>query len=130
MESFYDGWQMPKEKFKEGFAGIDKHYQGLSEKYGYEINPPEQMINQLGYIYLNEKDFNKAIEVFEENVKRYSMSANVYDSLGEVLEKNGQMAEAEKSYAKAVKIGEEQKHSFLDVYRKNYERVQKNLTSK
>lgn len=130
LEFIYSGWQIPKEKYKEGLAGIDGHYKALSDKYGYEIAVPEQTVNLLGYNYLNKKEYKKAIKVFEENVKRYSASANVYDSLGEAYEKNSQFANAEKNYSKAVEIGESQNHPYLKVYKDNLKRVQKDITSK
>ena len=85
-------------------AVIDKHYAGLSEKFGYEIETPEYVLNQLGYSYLGEKEINKAIKVFKENVKRYPKSANVYDSLGEAYMKSGDKELAIKNYRRSLEL--------------------------
>jgi len=126
----YAGWKMPAEKIKEGLAEIDNYYSDLSKKYGYEIKTPEAFINLLGYKYLGEKEFNKAIKIFKENVKRYPKSANVYDSLGEALENNQQYQEAKENYQKAVEIAALEKHPFLDVYAKNLMRMDEKLEEK
>jgi len=130
LESIYSGWQIPKEKFIEGLTAIDQHYKDLSAKYNYEIKTPEQIVNILGYSYLNSKEHEKAINVFKENVERYSASSNVYDSLSEAYEKSGKMTDAEKNYSKAVELGQEQNHPYLKVYQENLKRVQKDLTAK
>ncbi|RLD61820.1 MAG: hypothetical protein DRJ05_01745 [Bacteroidetes bacterium] len=131
LESIYSDYQLSKEKYKEGLASIDNHYKFLSEKYGYKIETSENTINGLGYFYMQkEKDFDKAIKTFSENVKRFPASANVYDSLGEAYEKNGQNEKAEKNYQKAVEIAEKEEHPFLKVFNENLNRIQENLAEK
>lgn len=128
LEEIYSGWKIPKEKYKEGLAAIDKHYAGLTKKFGYEIETPELVINQLGYNYLGEKEITKAIKVFKANVKRYPKSANVYDSLGEAYENDNQFDKAEKNYAIAVEYARKVKHPNLGIYEKNLKRMQEKLT--
>jgi len=64
----------------------------------------EQRFNQLGYGFLQEKDYPKAIAVFRLNTQLYPGSANTYDSLGEALEKSGDTAGAIAAYKKCVEI--------------------------
>jgi predicted alpha/beta superfamily hydrolase len=128
--SIYDGWKIPDSKYKEGLASIDAHYKLLTDKFGYEIKTPEYIVNLLGYQYLGNKEYDKAIEVFKENVKRYPNSANVYDSLGEAFEKNSNYAEAEKNYEKAVALSDKTPNEFAGVYKDNLKRIQKNLAEK
>jgi len=52
LEKLYDGWALPKEKYEEGLAAIDDHYKIISEKFNYDIQTPEYVINLLGYNYL------------------------------------------------------------------------------
>ncbi|MCB2207676.1 MAG: alpha/beta fold hydrolase [Bacteroidetes bacterium] len=120
----YDGWKLDAEKYQEGLAAVDQHYKNLSKKYGYEITTPEYIINLLGYNYLTNEDIENAISVFLENVNRFPNSANVYDSLGEAYEKNGQLDKAETNYAKSVEIAEKKKHPNLKIYQQNLTRVQ------
>ena len=120
----YSDWKLDPEIFKEGLVAIDKHYKKVSKKYDYEIAASENTINQLGYIYLANNDFDDAIIIFKENVERFPKSANVYDSLAEAYEKAGQNDLAESNYKKAVEIATKKEHPNLKIYKKNLERVQ------
>ena len=64
----------------------------------------EQRFNQLGYGFLQNKDYPRAIAVFRLNTQLYPNSANTYDSLGEALEKSGDTAGAIAAYKKAIEI--------------------------
>lgn len=130
LEAIYADWRLPKETLKEGLAGVNKHYEKLSKKYGYKITASEGTINALGYQYIANKNYDEAIKVFKQNVKQYPKSANVYDSLGEAYEYNEQLSDAEKNYAKAVEIGEEEDHAFLETYKTNLNRIQIQLAEK
>nr|NQU91731.1 tetratricopeptide repeat protein [Bacteroidota bacterium] len=81
-----------------------------------------------GYAYLQNEEFEDAIRVFQENVKRYPESSNVYDSLGEAYEKNKQFKDALKSYKKAVKIGSREMSHNLVIYTTNMERMKENIS--
>jgi tetratricopeptide (TPR) repeat protein len=61
----------------------------------------ESDFNRLGYRYMNQKKYQKAIAVLELNVKMYPKSWNVYDSLGEAYLKAGKKDKAMKYYKKA-----------------------------
>jgi len=55
----------------------------LSEKFGAKIMPDEEHINDLGYQFLNMKQFKKAENFLTLNVANYPDSFNAYDSLGD-----------------------------------------------
>jgi len=127
LEWIYSDWRLPDETLAEGLTAIDEHYDFISRKYGYTIDAPEYVINLLGYNYLRKEDYSAAIKVFSENVERYPKSANVYDSLGETLEKDGKLKEAGKNYKKAVKIASKTVNPNLLIYQKNLERVNRKI---
>ncbi len=60
------------------------------------------MLNNFGDGLL-EKHRDEAIAAFQLNVQRHPDSANVYDSLGEAFEKNGQIELARANYEIAVR---------------------------
>lgn len=64
----------------------------------------EADLNLLGYTYLAAGKTAQAIEVFEKNVKAHPASWNVYDSLAEAREKNGETKAAIAGYEKALSI--------------------------
>ncbi|PLX12440.1 MAG: hypothetical protein C0598_06000 [Marinilabiliales bacterium] len=119
----YDDWKLSDEVFAEGIKAIDKHYKSISKTYGSNIVAPEAVINLLGYKYLAEENFENAIEVFKENVKRYPESANVYDSLGEAYEKSGDIKKARENYAKAVNLSKKTHQPNYKIYLQNLQRV-------
>src|SRR5690606_8578411 len=84
----YSDWRLPQEFQQKDLAAMDAYYAALSKKYGYPIHTPENMINMLGYRYLQAGDMKSAIFIFIENSKRYPGSSNVFDSLGEAYEQN------------------------------------------
>jgi len=63
----------------------------------------EADINNLGYQHLSANRTKEAIDLFKKNVKAYPDSWNVYDSLGEAYEKNGDMKLAVENYSQALK---------------------------
>ncbi|MDF1547475.1 MAG: alpha/beta hydrolase-fold protein [Bacteroidales bacterium] len=127
LKFIFSDWQLPLITFAKGLEAMDEHYHAISSKYGFEVKTPENQINALGYNYLQNKDFDNAIMVFKENVKRYPESANVYDSLGEAYEKNNQLKMAKQNYEMAYKLGKENGDLNTAIFKANFERVQKAL---
>jgi CubicO group peptidase (beta-lactamase class C family) len=66
----------------------------------------ESRFNEIGYSFLNKKDYTKAIALFRLNTELYPNSANPYDSLAEALEVSGDKAGAIAMYKKCVEIAE------------------------
>jgi len=110
-----------------GLKGADAHYAKLSEKFGYKIPVPENVINQLGYQFLFDGKPEEAISVFKANVERYPASANPYDSLAEAYERGGRLDLAEPLYDKARTLGEQNNDPNTAIYKANYERVHTKL---
>ncbi len=125
LKFIFKDWILPREMLQGDLEAIDDHYKKLSLKYGIEVLTPELVINALGYTYLQAEDYEKAITIFKTNEERHPESANVYDSLGDAYENNGESELAAKNYQKAVKMGEKYGDANLAVYKTNLERVSK-----
>ena len=69
-----------------------------------EIIPIASMaeLNNLGYRMIGQKNYTKAIEYFELNVKRNPKNANCYDSLGEAYMLSGDSKNAIKNLKKSL----------------------------
>jgi uncharacterized protein len=131
LRKVYEGWQAPRDlnsgAVLGGLKGADEHYKKLSEKFGYAIPVPENLINQMGYQFLFDAKPEEAIAVFKVNVERYPMSANVYDSLAEAYERGGRIDLAAPLYDKARVLGEQNNDPNTAVYKTNSERANAKL---
>jgi len=126
LEFIFNGWEIPVDK-ADNLASIENHYRSLSKKFGFTVTPREALLNRLGYQIVVEKEYAKAIEVFQANVKLYPNSDNVYDSLGEAYEKSGNLKLAAKNYNIAVEKGQKANSQNLTIYKANLLRVQEIL---
>lgn len=121
----FAGWTPPQAG---NFSDLESHYKKLSARFGYEIKIPEELVNQIGYQLLRADRVQEAIEVFRKNVENYPKSANVYDSLAEAFEKNGQLKQAAEYYEKAYKRAETNGETQLAQSAKaNFERISQRL---
>jgi len=121
----FAGWTPPATG---NIADVENHYRRLSSRFGYEIKPPEAMLNQIGYQLLRANRLDEAISAFRKNVENHPNSANVYDSLAEAFEKNGQLKQAAENYEKAYRRAETNGESQLaQTAKANFERVSAKL---
>jgi predicted alpha/beta superfamily hydrolase len=131
LRKVFDGWLIPNDPKSGavlgGLKGADAHYKKLSEKFGYSIPTPENLINQMGYQFLFDGKPEEAIAVLKANVERYPASANVYDSLAEAYERGGRIDLAEPLYDKARALGEQNHDPNAAIYKTNYERAHAKL---
>ena len=131
LRKIFDGWLPPRDlqsgASPGGLNGVEAHYKKLSDRFGYAIPVPENLINQIGYQLLFEGKEEEAIAVFKSNVERYPMSANPYDSLAEAYERGGRLDLAEPLYDKARILGEKNNDPNTALYKANYERVHAKL---
>jgi len=131
LRKVYEDWQAPRDlksgAVLGGLKGAEAHYKKLSEKFGYPISVPENLINQIGYQLLSGGKPEEAIATFKANVERYPDSANVYDSLAEAYERGGRIDLAEPLYEKAKVLGEQNNDPNASVFKTNYERAHAKL---
>jgi len=86
---------------------LTNHFKSLSQRLSYKFNPPESLVNRIGYQMLrsgNESDKSKALSFFILNTKSYPSSYNAYDSLGEAYDVLGDKKKAIESYKKAIEL--------------------------
>src|ERR1044072_1746503 len=103
---------------------MEDHYRSLSKKFGFEIKPPEDLLNQFGYELLRAKNIAGSIEAFQRNTEFYPASANTYDSLASAYEADGDLKKARDLFEKAYKMAEAGGETFLAKSSKaNFERL-------
>jgi uncharacterized protein len=129
LREIFDGWQMPVDEGaigpKGGVAAVEAHYRGVSERLGMLVAPPEPALNLAGYQLLQERKLDEAIATFRRGAEIYPGSPNAHDSLGEALEKKGELQAALASYRKAVTLGEKRKDPLLPAFRANQDRAER-----
>ena len=77
------------------------------------LNPAIKQIvlSRVGFNYLNNKDFKKAIEILKINTLLYPTSSNTYDHLGDAYLKTKDTTNAIVNYTKALSINPENRGS-------------------
>jgi predicted alpha/beta superfamily hydrolase len=123
----FAAWQLPRDPTTGNVVGglreIEEHYAKLTKKYGFDVPPPEPLMNALGYQLLAAGRTDDAITAFKRNAERYPGSANVHDSLAEAYERTGRPELAKAGYEAAVKIGSATQDPNLELFKANLARV-------
>jgi tetratricopeptide (TPR) repeat protein len=131
LRKIFESWRPPVNPLTGALEGgletVRRHYAGLTERFGYPIQPPEGLVNGIGYVQLAQGRSELALEAFRLNAANYPESANVHDSLGDGLDAAGLLKEARESYAKAVALGEKAKDPNLAVFRQHLENADRKL---
>jgi predicted alpha/beta superfamily hydrolase len=81
------------------------YYADISGHMGYKILPPEGLVNELGYYYMQSGVPDRAYSLFALNITNYPQSANVYDSMGDYYDNQKNKDKAIECYTKAFKLG-------------------------
>lgn len=128
LRRIFESWRFPMPNDVDPrtlYARAEQHFAHVSKRAGYAVKVPEPLTNLIGYRLLAAGLTNQAIEIFRKNAETYPKSANVYDSLGEALEKKGDLAAAHENYERAWKIGRDTNDANAEIYRANYERTKR-----
>ncbi|HZI16459.1 MAG TPA: alpha/beta hydrolase-fold protein [Myxococcus sp.] len=125
LEAIFSGWDVPPALLQSGdAAALEAHYAAMTERFGFEVRPPEATLNFMGYQLLRKGQSAAALAIFRKNVALYGeLSSNVHDSLGEALEAAGKKDEAAASYLRAWRLGTERGHHNVPAYKRNLDRV-------
>ncbi len=89
-----------KEGIDAGFKAYAKIKAEKAEKYIID----ESELNSLGYHYMGKNEMDKAIAVFQKNIKEYPDAFNPYDSMGEAYRKHGDNKKSILNYKKSVEL--------------------------
>jgi len=108
LRKIFEGWRPPVDLLTGALDGgletVRRHYAGLSERFGYPVEPPEGLVNNIGYTELARGERGRALQAFRLNVANYPDSANVHDSLGEAYLLAGDHARAAESYRRVLEL--------------------------
>ena len=104
---FYNA-RLQYSKFRDPSYDVDSfvvaHYFKVSRHMGYTVPPPEPFMNLLGYLFMREKQYDKAHNILQTNIKNFPSSFNVYDSMGELLMLQGDTIKSIENYEKSLNL--------------------------
>jgi len=86
------------------------HFQSLSQRLSWDFDPPEALVNRIGYSMLRGKK-EDAIGFFELNTENFPNSYNTFDSLGEAYEALGDTKNAIKNYNKSLELNPDNEYT-------------------
>lgn len=105
----FDCYKLPPlydilDKYSKPDSVILEHYKNVSKKMGYDVSPPESIIEQLGYICLSQKKFDKCYQFFKINIESHPNNFNGYDSMADYYDSIGKFNKAIEYYEKALSL--------------------------
>jgi predicted alpha/beta superfamily hydrolase len=135
IKSYYDGLRMifagynyPRDAKTYQLVGslddVKSYFAKLGEQVGVPLGPPEPIVYELGYQYLQAGRSELAVAAFRFNTEQHPQSATAWDSLAEGLERRGEVAEALASYRKAVALEEAQQLPNVEAFRSHLSRLE------
>ncbi|ESU19015.1 hypothetical protein FCR2A7T_24290 [Flavobacterium cauense R2A-7] len=86
---------------------VKDHYAKVSKMMNYQVLPSQNMINNIGYNFLSNKEYDKAYSFFNLNIENYPSSANVYDSMGDLYIEKKDDKKAIELFKKALSLKEQ-----------------------
>lgn len=89
---------------KEGLDAGIKAYAKIKSEKADEYIIDENELNSLGYYYMETNEMDKAIAIFQLNIKEYPDAFNPYDSMGEAYRKNDDQEKSIINYKKSVEL--------------------------
>lgn len=85
-------------------SAVTVHFENFSKKMGYTVQPPESLMNELGYAFMLRKMFDKAYYFFKMNIDNYPKSFTTYDNMGDFYYVKGDNGKAIEYYTKALSL--------------------------
>ena len=99
------GEKIPIELFDEGKIDAAVNlYRKLKNDNPSDFYISENRFNSLGYAYMGQNEFEKAIAIFKLNTEFYPESGNCFDSLAEAFMNSGDNKQAIINYKKALEL--------------------------
>lgn len=86
---------------------IRNHYRRMSDRLGYDVQPPFGLVSGWGDDFLRRGKVDDAIEVYRINARNFPISAAAHGQLGDAYLRKGERAAAAASYRRAVELAPE-----------------------
>jgi CubicO group peptidase (beta-lactamase class C family) len=132
----YDGWALPdfvalaSQPGGAGLAAVDAHYAKLSQRYGYAVVPPEELVDRTAMGLGNSRRFDEAIRLLERNRDYHPGSGVVLNHLGDAYRILCRLPEAKEQYAKAHAVAQALSYPNVQNYAMELARVTEEIEAR
>lgn len=79
---------------------------GFTAEDGSTLLPPEDQVNNLGFFVMEKKQFDKAADMFNMNIKNYPAGGKAFEVLRDLYSAKGDSAAAKANYKKSPALKE------------------------
>lgn len=104
LRALYSEWVMPNSILAGGLEAVEDFYEGLSARWGYQVDIPEAAYSQLASALAGQGDQDSALEITNLAVQRYPHSSLAHYRLGRLLHRMGDLDSARESYLRALEL--------------------------
>ncbi|WP_460860017.1 alpha/beta hydrolase-fold protein [Rheinheimera gaetbuli] len=118
--------RMPIQAYTGETRSISDYYNRLSKQYGEQTPPPEWVVRELGYHFVNNGDLEEAIKLFKYGITLYPEKPDTYNGLAYGYEQSGKYEESLAQVNKALALSG-QEYDGYNVYLARKERLLKLL---
>ncbi len=102
--ALFSGFLFPEAQREEGLEAAMTHYRNLSLEYGFDIEPPEEVLFNIAYKKRQAKKYEEAMAAFKTLLNIYPYSWRGHFFIGEVFRDTGNLDSAKVHYLKALEI--------------------------
>ncbi|QHI36557.1 Ferri-bacillibactin esterase BesA [Kordia antarctica] len=133
LSKVFADYQSPRyssyEDFKNrgGLNALKTYYSHRADKYQTSKEIPNRTLRRVAYVLLDDGQTDMAINLFEENIKKYPQSAIAHKALGDAYEENNEIKKALKAHQTAVNLSKEQNSPDTNYFSRQLIRVQTKL---
>jgi tetratricopeptide (TPR) repeat protein len=122
LEFLYANWPVPDAIATQAdFSLYERHFQELTDRFGYEIRIPLHSIVRLGNGLLRQQRFEEGIAVFERGIQLYPEQPEAHWHMGDALRLAGRIDEARPHFESAYQVAVETSAPDVDDYRETLE---------
>ncbi len=135
LEWLFDGWELANiaalaaQPGGEGWVEINAHYAELSDRFGYEVVPHEDVADIAYRAFMRQGRFDDAIRELERNRELNPGSARVWNHLGDLYRLLCRREESKENYSKAFELAREMSYSNVSNYEMELGRITSEIES-
>lgn len=108
--ALYAGYRMSPEVMDQGLEGVERHFEAVSKTLGRTVAIPEDALNQLAYLALENGKNAQALALFKRNADANPGSPNAWDSLADGYAALNQWRDAASAAARAAALAADYSH--------------------